>query len=179
MDNDDKYYAGSYQPKYYYGFNFELTYGNFDLSANLVGNGGNKIYNGKRAFRFENTDNIEADYAKERWTQENPSNEHPRIIQANTPASDYFVEPGDFLRLNNVTLGYTIPVTAIGLTSLRLYVSSQNVYTLTGYSGFTPELPGGTVGSQGGTDGAVLDAGIELNAYPTTRTFAFGVNATF
>lgn len=179
IDDDDKIYAGSYQPDFYFGVNLGVNFMNFDLSAVFVGNGGNEIYNGKKAYRFENTDNIEAEYAESRWTEENHSTTDPRLILSNTPASTYFIEKGSFVRLNNLTLGYTVPETAfdnVFVTSLRVFVTSQNLFTITDYSGFSPELPGGTLDTEGN---GVLDAGIELNAYPTTRTFAFGVNATF
>lgn len=179
ITDDDKIYAGSYQPKFYYGFNLGLNYRNFDLSADFTGNAGNHIYNGKKAFRYEITDNIEADYANNRWTAGNPSGSDPRVIEANIPASTYFVESGSFLRLNNLTLGYTIPTENLGpVSSLRVFLTSQNLFTIQRFSGFTPELPGGQVNPDEEQSGA-LDAGIELNAYPTTRTFAAGLNVTF
>ncbi len=168
INENDKIYAGSYQPKITFGFNLGINFKKFDLSADFYGTGGGKIYNGKKAFRFELTDNIEADYADNRWTTANPSTSDPRIINNATPASTYFLETSDFLRLNNLTLGYTI-VRAGGegwLSNLRVFVTSQNLFTLTAYSGFTPELLS--------TD--VLNSGIELTPYPTTRTFALGVN---
>jgi hypothetical protein len=114
------------------------------------------------------------------------------------PASTYFVESGAFLRCNNLTVGYSIPsqkLKAIGISRFRVYLTSQNLFTLKKFSGFSPELPGGTIdfdnsinnrvnnrsGSANNTNNTsgILDAGIELNAYPTTRTFAFGVNVSF
>jgi TonB-dependent starch-binding outer membrane protein SusC len=87
------------------------------------------------------------------------------------PQSTYFIESGDFARINNLTIGYTFSKKTLGNTigGLRCYVTAQNLYTLTNYSGFTPEL----------SSADPLSQGIELNAYPTTRTFAFGVNLTF
>jgi TonB-linked SusC/RagA family outer membrane protein len=171
IDGQDRVYAGSYQPKFFYGINGELDFSNFDLSVIFYGNSGNKIYNGKRAFRYEPTDNIEASYADDRWRPDQPSATDPRLITPATPASTYFVESGNFLRLNNLTLGYTIApekLARLKIASLRVYASSQNLFTIQEFSGFSPELPGGA-----------LDAGIELNAYPTTRTFAFGLNLGF
>ncbi|AQG79863.1 SusC/RagA family TonB-linked outer membrane protein [Spirosoma montaniterrae] len=171
IDNNDRIYAGSYQPKLYYGINLGLTFKGFDLTADVYGNAGNQIYNGKKAFRFENTDNIEAAYADARWQPNRPSQTDPRLITAATPASTYFVESGSFVRLNNLTLGYTIPTAwrdKAKLRTARLYVTSQNLFTIQQYSGFSPELPGGP-----------LDSGIELNSYPTTRTFAVGLNVGF
>lgn len=171
IDNNDRIYAGSYQPKLYYGINLGLNYKGFDLAADVYGNAGNQIYNGKKAFRFENSDNIEAAYADARWLTNRPSTTDPRLITAATPASTYFVESGSFVRLNNLTLGYTIPnglKERAKLRTARLYVTAQNLITLKRFSGFSPELPGGP-----------LDSGIELNSYPTTRTFAVGLNVGF
>jgi hypothetical protein len=150
-----------------------LTFKDFDLNADFYGNAGNKIYNGKKAFRYDSRDNIESDYVNNRWTPQNTGGSEPRILSTATPASTYFIEPADFLRLNNLTLGYTISKRGMerwGLNSLRVYITSQNLFTITPYSGFTPaDLPGSSP----------LNAGIELNAYPTSRTFGAGVNLTF
>ena len=184
IDDNDKIYAGSFQPKCFFGFNLGLNYKGFDLSANFYGNAGNKIYNGKKAYRFDPADNIEAKYAEKRWKADRPSSTDPRLIMSNTPASTYFVESGTYLRLNNLMLGYTFPSKAmksIGISSFRVYATSQNLFTLKKFSGFSPELPGGTIDDANATNNksGILDAGIELNAYPTTRTFALGVNVTF
>ncbi|MBW8684411.1 SusC/RagA family TonB-linked outer membrane protein [Chitinophaga rhizophila] len=184
IDDGDKIYAGSFQPKCFFGFNLGLNYKGFDFSANFYGNAGNKIYNGKKAYRFDPADNIEADYAANRWTAERPSATDPRLITASTPASTYFIESGTYLRLNNLMLGYTFSsktMKLIGINSFRVYATSQNLFTLKKFSGFSPELPGGTIDDANSTNNrsGILDAGIELNAYPTTRTFALGVNVSF
>lgn len=181
INDSDKIYAGSYQPKVFYGFNLGMNYKSFDITADFFGNAGNKIYNGKKAFRFENTDNIEADYASSRWTTANPSSSDPRVITSSTLPSTYFVESGSFLRLNNLTVGYTIPEAVMKRTrigNLRVFLTAQNLFTITKYSGFSPEII--PIGTDANTDpSGALSAGIELNAYPTTRTFAFGVNLGF
>ncbi|HJT75524.1 MAG TPA: TonB-dependent receptor [Chitinophaga sp.] len=184
IDNDDRFYAGSFQPKCFFGFNLGLNYRGLDFSANFYGNAGNKIYNGKKAYRFDNADNIEADYASKRWTAARPSSTDPRVINPATPASTYFIESGTYLRLNNLTVGYSLPaktLKAIGISNFRVYATSQNLFTLKKFSGFSPELPGGTIDDANATNNksGVLDAGIELSAYPTTRTFALGVNVSF
>ncbi|WP_419700737.1 SusC/RagA family TonB-linked outer membrane protein [Mucilaginibacter sp. NFX135] len=168
IDAYDRVYAGSYQPKVYFGINGGISYSDFDMSFGFSGSLGGKIYNGKKAFRYQATDNIEASYANARYTPSKPSQTDPQVIQSNTPASTYFIESGSYIRLNNLTLGYTLPKNLLGHTikSLRVYASSQNLFTITGYSGFTPELPGTSP----------TNAGIETNAYPTPRTVVFGVN---
>lgn len=181
IDGNDRVNAGSYQPKFFYGFNLGITYKSFDLGADLYGTVGGKIYNGKKAYRYDSRDNIEAGYADKRFTATHPSNTDPITINTNTPASTYFVESGSFLRMNNLTLGYTLSAKELGksfISSLRFYLTSQNLFTITKYSGFTPELVGSTTSSTT-LNTSPLSQGIELNAYPTTRTFAFGVNVTF
>ncbi|MGY3212391.1 SusC/RagA family TonB-linked outer membrane protein [Mucilaginibacter sp. HD30] len=172
VDNYDRTYSGSYQPRFYGGLNFSLTYHSWDLSADFYGNWGNKIYNGKRQFRGNLNDNIEAAYANNRWTLQNTSTNNPATIPLNIPASTYFIESGAFLRLNNLTLGYTVPAEALKrlkLTRLRIFATSQNLFTAKRYSGFTPEVFT--------TD--ILASGVEFSNYPTTRTFSFGLNVEF
>ena len=172
INADDRVYQGSYQPKVTYGVNGGVSYKLIDFSFGGYGTGGGKIYNGKKAARGDFRDNIETDVANGRWTPNNPGNTIPRANTNELPASTYFLEKGDFFRINNLTLGYTISnsmLSKMKMQSLRIYVTAQNVATFTKYSGFTPEI------STGGT----LAAGIESAIYPTTRTFAFGINVGF
>ena len=172
IDANDRVYAGSYQPKYFGGFNLGVNYDSFDISADFYGNWGNKIYNGKKNARTSPNDNIEASYAQDRFTPAKPSNTDPDVITQGTPPSTYFIESGAFLRLNNLTLGYTLPTAMLkrmGMSKLRLYVTSQNLFTAKRYSGSSPELFN--------TD--ILSSGIDATNYPVTRTFAFGVNVQF
>lgn len=165
----DRRYVGSYQPKLFMGLNGSANFKGFDLSLDTYLNTGNKIYNGKKAQRFGN-ENIEADLAG-RWTPANPSNTIPRASNAIPKPSTYFVESGTFFRVNNVTLGYTLPASlldAVKVRSVRFYLSAQNPIIWQQFSGFTPELPAGT-----------LDSGIELNAYPTSATYLVGLNVGF
>jgi TonB-linked SusC/RagA family outer membrane protein len=165
----DRTYVGSYQPKYTFGINGSLTYKSFDLSINTYGTAGGKIYNGKKASRLDQRDNLEAAVVKNRWTPDRPGNTDPRANLAQLPASTYFLEKGDFFRINNLTIGYAIPKEKLSkffIERLRVFVAAQNLATITGYSGFTPEI----------ISGNPLNAGIESNIYPTTRTFTFGVN---
>ncbi|MDF2186824.1 TonB-dependent receptor [Paraflavitalea sp. CAU 1676] len=172
----DRVYHGAYIPKVTYGFNIGVNYREFDFSLNAYGTAGGKIYNGKKATRGADArDNLEAYEAKNRWTPNNTNTPIPRAHTNQLPASTWFLEKGDFLRLNNLTIGYTIPKKTLEkyhISNLRVYLTGQNLITITSYSGFTPELlPGG--------DRPTLGAGIELGSYPTIRTFAFGVNLSF
>lgn len=169
IDASDRVFQGSYQPKYTYGINGGLNFKEFDLSVGGYGTGGGKIYNGKKAARGDFRDNIETKVALNRWTPNNTNTGVPRANTNELPASTYFLEKGDFFRINNLTVGYTLAtkrLEAIKMQSLRIYFTAQNLATITNYSGFTPEL------SNGGT----LAGGIESFIYPTTRTFAVGVN---
>jgi TonB-linked SusC/RagA family outer membrane protein len=172
IDANDRIFAGSYQPKYFGGFNFGVNYYRFDLSADFYGNWGNKIYNGKKNARGNANDNIEASYANSRFTPTNPSSTNPDVISQSTPPSTYFIESGAFLRLNNLTVGYTLPTNMlkrVGISKFRVYLTSQNLFTAKRYSGSSPELFN--------TD--ILTSGIDATNYPVTRTFAFGVNVQF
>lgn len=178
INDFDRSFFGSYQPKLTYGFNGNVTYKDFDLSLGLYGTVGSKIYNGKKAARGTNqlTDNIEADVARDRWTPNNPNTGVPRATAGALPASTYFLESGDFLRLNNLTIGYTLPKSLVGkahITNLRVYVTAQNLFTITPYHGFTPEVQAAA------GDKVNLNQGVDTNTYPSTRTFALGVNVGF
>lgn len=171
IDDNDRVFAGAYQPKAYFGFNLGVTYKAFDLSVDGYGNFGNKVYNGKRAFRQGLLDNIEASMAYGRWSRGSGVNNEPAANAGNLPASTYFVESGDFVRINNIALGYNVSpdiASKLKVASIRVYVTAQNYFTFKKYSGFTPELTGDPT-----------KAGIELNAYPTTKTLAVGLNVGF
>ena len=172
IDANDRVFAGSYQPKFTFGLNANVTYKAFDLSLGAYGTVGSKIYNGKKAARFNQKDNVEASVANNFWSFKNYTSNVPRAYLSALPQSTYFIESGDFARINNLTIGYTFSQKTLGkygINNFRLYLTAQNLYTFTKYSGFTPEL----------ANSDPLSQGIELNAYPTTRTFAFGVNLTF
>ncbi len=169
IDDKDRIFAGSYQPKTYYGINGGINWKQLDFSFDCYGNAGNKVYNGKKGVRFGN-ENIEASRAENRWSASNPNGTQPRASNAIPRPSTYFVESGSFFRINNLTLGYTIPTKSwnAGITSLRFFATAQNPVIFKKYSGYTPELPGGAT-----------SAGIELNIYPVSSTYMMGVNLSF
>ncbi|MBZ4189142.1 TonB-dependent receptor [Niabella beijingensis] len=181
IDDFDRAFSGSYQPKITYGVNGNIAYKNFDLSFGGYGLSGAKIYNGKKAARGVNqlTDNVEASVAKNRWTPNNTNTGVPRANAGALPASTYFIESGDFFRLNNLTIGYTMKspfLDRIKVSNCRLYLSAQNLFTITPYSGFTPEIL--TVNA-GDPRAASLDQGVDLNTYPSVRTYVIGINLGF
>ncbi|HTN36640.1 MAG TPA: TonB-dependent receptor [Arachidicoccus sp.] len=168
INDKDRIFAGSYQPKFYYGINGGFNWKGLDFSFDLYGNAGNKIYNGKKAVRFGN-DQIEAARAVDIWSVDNPGGTQPRASNAIPKPSTYYVESGSFLRVNNLTLGYTIANTERWhIQSLRFFASAQNPLIWKKYSGYTPELPGNA-----------LNSGIELSIYPVTATYMLGVNVNF
>lgn len=171
IDDEDRVFAGSYQPVAYFGLNGSVTVKNWDFSIDFYGNVGNEVYNGKKAVKVDGRDNVEKEVVYNRWTSANRSQTEPGANTGNQLASSYYVESGTFVRINNLTIGYTFPssqLTKLKLSSLRAFATSQNLFTLKKYSGFTPELPGDPINS-----------GIELSAYPTTRTVAIGVTVGF
>jgi len=127
------------------------------------------VYNGKKAQRFGN-ENIEKAVFNSRWTTGRPSNTTPRAFNDVPLSSTYYLESGDFFRVNNITLGFTLPETITNtFAKVRVYASAKNPIIFKKFSGFTPELPGDPLGG----------AGIELDAYPTLRSFYVGINASF
>jgi len=172
IDDADRVFIGSYQPKAYFGINAEFTYKAFDLTFDIYGNVGNYVYNGKKALRLSPFDNVEADLAYNRWTPGSGIQDEPGANSGFLPASTYYIESGSFVRLNNVSLSYNIPQQSLNkakISSARVFFTAQNIFTLKKFTGFTPELP----------DDTPTRAGIETNAYPTTKTFAGGINVSF
>ena len=169
-DLDDRKFMGSYIPKSTFGVNIGLKYKNVDFSANGYGTFGAKVYNGKKAQRFSG-ENIEYSVANDFWTATNTDSVNPAPFNAVPIASDYYLESGDFFRVNNITLGYTLSKTVDYLSNVRLYVSAINPIIIQKFSGFSPEL---------NANGNPYDlTGVELDAYPTLRSFVFGVNIKF
>ena len=166
----DTAFLGAYAPKIYAGLSAGVTYKSFDLSFDLYGNFGNQVYNGKLQSRVVYTDNIERSVATSYWTPSNHSNTQPSANAGNQPASSYFMASGEYIRINNITLGYNMPASLLKgqrvVTSLRVFINAQNPVTQKKYGGFSSELPGSSP----------TNAGIDLNTYPTTRTFAAGLN---
>lgn len=167
--SNNRVYAGSYLPVYNYAINLSVNFKGFDFSADVYGVGGNKVFNGKKAQRFGG-ENVEKSVLSNFWIPSNtnavnpyPSNEQPR-------PSTYYIEDGSYLRLNNVTLGYTFNNILKMNINLRMYASVLNAFVITQFTGYSPEITG---------NGAPLEgAGIELDVYPTNRTYVLGLRLT-
>ncbi|WP_188621206.1 SusC/RagA family TonB-linked outer membrane protein [Flavobacterium suaedae] len=170
--SDQRVVAGSYIPTTTYGINLGLTYKGIDFSVDAYGVGGNKLYNGKKAQRFGG-ENIEYDLLDSFWTPSTPNATNPKPSNDVPRASTYYVENGDYLRINNITLGYKLPLDIKGIDRIRVYATAVNPFLFTNYSGFSPELSGSGNGDPLGS------AGIELDAYPTNKSYLFGLNIDF
>ncbi len=171
VNDYDRTYIGNPTPAWNFSMNNSFSYRNFDLQIFLQGVAGNKIYNANRV-TLEGMYTIRNQTTKvlDRWTGEGTSNSIPRAIYSdpnkNTRNSDRFIEDGKYLRLKNLTFGYTLPASLIKkayISNLRVYMSAQNLLTLTKYSGFDPEVQGG----------------VDNSNYPLTRTISFGVDIKF
>ena len=172
INDSDRTVIGNPNPSWLFSMNNSLSYKGFELSVFLQGIAGNKIYN---ANNIDNTGmaaayNQTTDVLK-RWQGEGTSNSMPRAVfgdpNQNTRVSDRFVENGSYLRLKNITLSYTFPkqwLQKAQIENARLSLSCENVATITGYSGFDPEV---------GING------IDQNRYPISLTFRLGLNFNF
>ncbi len=168
----DRTYLGSSIPKFIYGFNFELSYKSFEFSADFQGQLGNKIFNGKEVVRPDPY-NFEQ-HVFDRWTGPGTSNTEPRSSFGgyNYSISDKFLQDGSFMRLRNIMVTYTVPkalTKKLKLNELRVYLKGTNVYTLTKFTGYTPEI--------GSYD--VLSNGIDYGTYPVTAVYSIGLNLSF
>lgn len=170
IDNDDRQFFGSIQPNIIYGINAGFEYKNFDFNIDGYGNAGSKVYNGKKAQRFGG-ENIEQRVADDFFSPSSTSSENPSPSNEVPLSSTYFLEDGDFFRINNITLGYTFTNLLKGVQNIRVYALTQNPFIIKSFTGYTPELPG---------NGHPLgNSGIELNAYPTVKSYLFGININF
>ena len=184
INADDRTYLGSAIPDFFYGLNASFGYRSWDLSLFFQGTYGNEIFNQQRSI-LENMAGYD-NYAvttEDRWTPQNTDTDMPRAIledpNGNARASDRFVEDGSYLRLQNLTIGYTLPArltNRLGSSRLRLYATGENLFTLTGYSGLDPDL--GDDGDEVDNDG-LFSAGFDSGAWPHPRIFRIGAQLQF
>lgn len=186
VDANDRTSIGSPQPKFFGGLNLDGTYKAWDFNIYFYGSFGNKILNyveshlesfQKRG--SEGVQNVSQEYYDNYWRPDRPSNRYARALAnddntLNSVPSDVWVESGSFVKLKNVTIGYTLPnalLSKAAITKLRFYVSSQNLFFITKYKGLDPEI-----GIQGGN---ATQNGVDNGTYPSSKTFTIGLNATF
>lgn len=200
IDENDETYLGSPLPKFQFGFNNTFNYKGFDLTIFFTGNYGNKILN-YELVKHENPNSGATGYFEglnnfarvglinptgsvndvNNVQVTNPKTTLPGIRVSGDPAQDFrisslLIENGSYVRLKNLVLGYNIPakwITKYHSTGVRVYINVQNVFTITKYTGYDPEV-GYNLGSSGGTPS--LTGGIDYGRYPTPRIFTFGFN---
>ena len=175
----DRVIIGSYQPKFTYGFATDVAWKGFDLSASMQGVSGNKILNLGRRYFYNHEGNMN-NYAGavNRWKSESDPGSG-RNVRANRVGkgqngitSSWHVESGSYLRIRNITFGYSLPASMLqnaGLAKARLYISIQNPFTFTDYEGYNPEVSNRTATTTNGEDYGV---------YPTSKTISLGINVT-
>lgn len=180
IDEGDLQYLGSYMPKFNGGFNFGIAYKGFFFSFFSDFVYGNQIAN-MSLYDLASTQmdkNILYKYYNNRWTEDTPYNNEPRLTAANMAEnmrfSDRYIEDGSYFRIRNIQFGYDFPqkwIKRAKISNMRLYLSIDNLYTFTNYSGYNPDV----------TDqwGDPLVAGSDVGGTPLPRTFTMGINLTF
>lgn len=170
INDDDRVVLGSFLPSYSYGVNLGFNYKGFDFSTTALGQGGNKILNRKRGeVIFTTGTNVDRDFAINRWHGEGTTNSYPSSAAIrkgwNQKLSDYFVEDGDFFRLQNITLGYTVNKNGDlkGIPVTRIYFTAEKPLTVFNYNGFNPEVANG----------------VDNETYPIPAVYTIGVNLKF
>lgn len=177
IGDNDKVYSGSGIPTLEANINFSANYKGFDLSFVLGSAWGHKLYNGNKYF-YEGM-NSGSNFLRsslDAWTPDHTNTSVPRAVlqdpNGNMKESDRFLEKGDFIRLRQLQLGYTLPtmlMKKVYIERLRFYVSGENLFTITGYDGIDPEF----------SRASVLNTGIDKLIYPFTRSFSIGAQLTF
>ncbi len=173
--------VGSFMPKFSYGVNLSATYKGFDLTMFIQGVGGNKIYNGTKVITegMQRLFNSGTEVTNA-WTPTNTNTDIPRAVtgdpNGNARASDRFLEDGSYMRIKSLNIGYTLPASMLGWTGgavkkFRVYVSSQNLLTITKYTGYDPEV--------GSRNYNTLTNGVDYGQFPQARTFLGGVQIGF
>ena len=164
---EDKHVIGNGLPKYYAGWNNNFRYKNFDLSITMRGAFGFQIINGAR-MNYENVKNARMEN-RLKSVNDPVFGKHTLSPEVEPEFNSYYVEDGDYWKIDNITLGYNFGSLGKYIKSLRLYASVLNALTITGYKGIDPEVS---------TDG--LTPGYDTrDRYPSVRSFTFGVNVKF
>ncbi|WP_278989898.1 SusC/RagA family TonB-linked outer membrane protein [Segatella bryantii] len=176
IDENDKTYIGNPFPDLMVGFNLNAAYKGFDFQAQFYGTFGNDIYNlNKERYFGVNGSNVLAGTLNAAWHGEGTSYDIPRLSVDDpngnyTKPSSYFVESGSYFRCKLLQIGYTLPKSVMGNVQLRVSLSAQNLFTITGYSGMDPETA---------SMGSATEAGIDWTGYPNPRTILLGLNLNF
>jgi hypothetical protein len=186
INNSDAVYSGRSIPNLLMGLNLNAAYKGFDLSIFFNSSSGNKIFNQARVDleNYAGPNNYNADVQP--WSIENPSTTSPRLLQGgglgnlgraassnSLRNTTRWLEDGSYIRLRNIQLGYTLPTSVSSkipsLGSVRVYVTGRNVFTITDYTGFDPEISGTGFYSRG----------VDISSYPNVRAFTGGIQVNF
>ncbi|MDR2805099.1 MAG: TonB-dependent receptor [Dysgonamonadaceae bacterium] len=200
IDEQDRTIIGNPEPKFTYGINNSFTYKDFDLGIQLTGVYGNDVVNYVSRYMNNPRRNISnlfvsaLDYAKIDLIDPNGPNDYRNVqivggdphaprLPLSTATSDYdfafsdrFIEDGSYLRIQNVSLGYTLPrnlLKKVAVDNVRIYINLQNLYTFSKYKGYDPEI-----GERSGYNGSKLIS-VDNGRYPSPRIYTFGLNVTF
>lgn len=177
VNANDKVILGNPIPDFNYGLNISMTYKDFDLTMFFQGVYGNEIFNQKKyTYYFDYSNNVVSDVLKA-WSPTNKNTNIPIMKTQNTNGgnslpSEFYIEDGSYFRMKNLQIGYTFPksvLNKINFNKLRIYAGVQNLFTVTNYSGYDPEV----------SSNALFSRGIDSSSYPNARTFTFGFNASF
>lgn len=179
IDGSDRDFLGSSLPKFTYGLTLNVDYKGFDLLVFGQGAGGNMIYQGLRRLDITNA-NYQTSVLN-RWTGPGSTNSYPRVTTDDTNKnftnpSDFNLQKGDFFRFKTIQVGYSFPqewINSISLSKVRLYVTGENLFTITKYTGFDPEIGGPT------TAGMNNVQGVDRGFYPQAKSYMLGVNVQF
>lgn len=177
INDGDRVYCGSPFPDFTYSLNGSVTYKSFDFAFTLQGVMGNKIYNATRLELEDVTRGTNyLSTVLDSWTETNHNSTTPRLVWTDPnrnarSESDRFLESGAYLRLRTIQLGYTLPKNLFNgvIKKARVYVDIDNLFTITGYSGYTPDV----------NASSVYQRGFDEFIYPANRTFMLGVNLSF
>lgn len=179
INNDDKFNIGNPYPDFEYGINFNGSYENFEFTIFIESQVGNEILNGnKYNLSFESRSNYSTDVLNA-WTPSNTRTNFPVVGTTRFDVSDFYIEDGSYLRLKQLRLGYNLPNLFNRHTNAKIFLNAQNLLTLTGYSGYDPEvgIPGNSGGPSAGGP-ALLTRGVDLTVYPQSLQISAGVQLT-
>lgn len=174
INDKDRVYMGSYMPKYTFALNGSVSWNNFDVAFQFQGVAGNKIFNGMKVMTYPSDQGFNMSVDVLDSYSYNPSSNIPRLAMKDenknySTVSDFFLENGSYLRMKNLTIGYSLPkslMASIGCsgTNVRFYATGENLFTITKYSGIDPEVGGN---------------GLDGGKYPVARVFSLGLNVNF
>lgn len=183
IDDDDRTFLGDAIPDFSYGLNFNANYKNFDFRIFIQGVSGIDLWNGKRLqFILDGSGGNKISAVQDAWNPQNTDTDIPRLTVRdranNRRSSSFYVEDGSYLRLKSFELGFSLPSQVLGnspLSRARIYISGQNLLTITDYSGYDPEIGRGGIFQ----NTSIFNGGVDRNTYPQAKTWFAGLQVSF